>query len=1470
MRHLIRVLVLLVVGVAASLVGVIVALTLTPPGRALLARNVSHQLATLLRGDVYVGNIDGSFLRDLVLRDVVVRDTAGVLLVSLPVVRVRYLIPNFLARRFVLEALEVDRPVINLVRHASGRWNYEEVLRLSEGPPGKTAPPLIEFRNMKVTDGALALAYPWPTGHITDAERQRQVNAVRATPGRIVSDTREGTKRIMTFSNLTAGIRRLRISTPDHKPLLVVVDTLNTDANEPQLQVRQLQGVIEQHGDSLRFWLGRAALPGTHATAEGLVSWPRDTIMWDFHADASVVDLADLRFISPDFPAMTGHASIVAQSHSGRRTDYALTNLLLTDGPERIEGSLVAEVDAVDGLGVRKLKLRLTDLNLDKVRPYIDSLPFIGLVSGPVEADGDLNDIATKGDIVFTDLAVPGRPATSLSFNGRLQTGTGALVFDQVAIAQSDIDLRTVRNLAPAVLLDGRLNAVGTLNGPLTNTTFTGTARHKDAARPESVIDGWLRLDSRQETMRVAADVTLAPLSFEGIRGTFPTILSEGTLRGRVKLDGPVDRLFVDADVQGELGVVKGTGTVTILPPRWGADSLTLDFAHLDLQALTGREGRTSLDGRIEVTGVMDTLLAPEGSMHLVLGPGVFRGVHMDTLMVQARVRDSMVTVDTVWVTGSGMVLAGAGTLGWARPHRGSMELVLEADNLEQLDSLAQEFTGFARDTLPGWHTLNGVLRMKAQVAGSLDSLEATGEGSLRGFVFERIHANALAVTGSWTGGARPQLTLAASLDSMSRQERFVRDVKLELAGPADSLDWSLRGDNGGIVEIAGAGRAWRDSGARALAIDSLSLGLPTHAWRLLAPSTITLADTSLLVSPFRLQGTDGSGFVSIAGQVPWTGSGNLAVEGLGLAVRDLSALAQFDTTGLGGWVGFRVQMGGTRANPTLEGTIGLEDMRMGDTRGPLAQGVFTYSDQRLDGGLLLYRTGSPVVQVGYSLPIDLALTKVKERLIPGPLSIQATADSVQMSVFEPLSRSVHHVTGVLSADVRVLGTWDQPALAGFLAVTDGGLTVDGLNVPFNAMNGRAEFRGDSILLPTLTLQSPKGSMTLSGAARLERLTRPVFDLQAKLDRFKAIDQRDFLMLTASGDVRVTGPLDSLVISGNVTADEGTLYFADLLNKRVIDLEDPENVAFIDTTLVRRRRLGSDLKSRVLETLRVRDFTLTIGDEFWLRSSEAKIQLDGKLRVEKARTTYRLDGTLHAVRGTYRLSPIPGFSRDFEVVRGDVRYFGTPDLNAELDIQAKHVVRTTKGAELPVMARVTGTLFDPKLKLESTQRPPLSELDIVSYLITGAPASEAMAQGQAQAALVTNGAAWLLSAGASALENTLVSDLGLPIDMLQIRPVVSGGTQGQSLTTAFALAAGWQLGRKVFLTFNAGFCPSSLSSFDYRNFGAGIEWRVSQEWRVQGVVEPLLRLCGVAAIGQNVSTSLRYQVGADVLWQREF
>src|SRR5206468_852946 len=79
-------------------------------------------------------------------------------------------------------------------------------------------------------------------------------------------------------------------------------------------------------------------------------------------------------------------------------------------------------------------------------------------------------------------------------------------------------------------------------------------------------------------------------------------------------------------------------------------------------------------------------------------------------------------------------------------------------------------------------------------------------------------------------------------------------------------------------------------------------------------------------------------------------------------------------------------------------------------------------------------------------------------------------------------------------------------------------------------------------------------------------------------------------------------------------------------------------------------------------------------------------------------------------------------ARDFQVQRGTVRYFGTPDLNADLDIQAQHLVRPVDGGdEIPVIAKVGGTLLAPKLSLESAGSLRLSETELVSYLVFGRP-----------------------------------------------------------------------------------------------------------------------------------------------------
>ena len=385
------------------------------------------------------------------------------------------------------------------------------------------------------------------------------------------------------------------------------VDSLRADVNDPLVQVRDLPGVVEQRRDSLRVWLTRVVLPHTTASAEGTVTWPGGALLLDLRARAPQLALADVRFISPLLPDMTGRADETAKCETRTRTAYALSDLYLAGDGERIQGGLVAVVDSARGLGVRRLRLRMEAVSLDRVRPFLDTLPFDGRLTGTLEADGWLDDVTAKGDLAFQDLAVPGTPVSTFRFEGGIRTGE-ALTFREFTIAESDIDMGTVKRLAPAATLDGRLAAAGTLEGRLDDATFRGTAVHRDDGRPESRFSGLARLNTRATDPQVEADLQLDPLAFEGIRRSFPTLPTHGTLSGRVTLLGPVTRMNFTADVQGELGAVQGEGIVGLESPAFRAEGLSLAFQRLDLAALTGRqELATNLDGLLTATGVIDS-----------------------------------------------------------------------------------------------------------------------------------------------------------------------------------------------------------------------------------------------------------------------------------------------------------------------------------------------------------------------------------------------------------------------------------------------------------------------------------------------------------------------------------------------------------------------------------------------------------------------------------------------------------------------------------------------------------------------------------------------------------------------------------------------------------------------------------------------------------------------------------------------
>ncbi len=72
------------------------------------------------------------------------------------------------------------------------------------------------------------------------------------------------------------------------------------------------------------------------------------------------------------------------------------------------------------------------------------------------------------------------------------------------------------------MIIEGRLAATGTLDGPLNNVFFQGSARHRDGDRPVSEITGLVHLDTRSDTLGLVTDVALEPLSFAGSAALFP------------------------------------------------------------------------------------------------------------------------------------------------------------------------------------------------------------------------------------------------------------------------------------------------------------------------------------------------------------------------------------------------------------------------------------------------------------------------------------------------------------------------------------------------------------------------------------------------------------------------------------------------------------------------------------------------------------------------------------------------------------------------------------------------------------------------------------------------------------------------------------------------------------------------------------------------------------------------------------
>jgi hypothetical protein len=156
----------------------------------------------------------------------------------------------------------------------------------------------------------------------------------------------------------------------------------------------------------------------------------------------------------------------------------------------------------------------------------------------------------------------------------------------------------------------------------------------------------------------------------------------------------------------------------------------------------------------------------------------------------------------------------------------------------------------------------------------------------------------------------------------------------------------------------------------------------------------------------------------------------------------------------------------------------------------------------------------------------------------------------------------------------------------------------------------------------------------------------------------------------------------------------------------------------------------------------------------------------------------------------------------------------------------------------------------------------LSQTDIISYLMFGQPSADitggpAAVSGANRSALLSSTVAGIISGAISGeLERSAVSDLGIPLDYVEIR----AGDPSNPLVGA-SFAAGWQIGAKTFFIVRASLCPGSVSNV----LGASLQFRISPEWRTEASMEPVAGCTTLKGTSQT-----QRQVGADLFWEKRY
>ncbi len=350
-------------------------------------------------------------------------------------------------------------------------------------------------------------------------------------------------------------------------------------------------------------------------------------------------------------------------------------------------------------------------------------------------------------------------------------------------------------------------------------------------------------------------------------------------------------------------------------------------------------------------------------------------------------------------------------------------------------------------------------------------------------------------------------------------------------------------------------------------------------------------------------------------------------------------------------------------------------------------------------------------VAITASLPLNVGRILEEKKFDENtPLTAKINMPRSSVNFVRQFVPALERIDGDLALDVNVNGTIAKPVLSGSADTKINVARFSNATLPaLTNFTARIGFTNDTLNLENFRGDLAGGPFTLAGRVSFPKLTQPNLDLQLKANAV-LVARNDDLTARADADLRVSGPLTSASVSGNVA----------LTNSQFL-----KNIDLIPIGLPGRPAPGpkppSDTPDLSFPKPPLRDWKFDVAiktkDPFVIR---------GNLANGDALVDMKLTGTglQPKIDGSVRLQNVEAtlpFSR-LEIQQGFVYFNPSDPLNPGVDLQGTSLIR-----DYTVHVYVYGTANEPQAIFSS--EPPLPQEEIISLLATGTTREELLSGG---------------------------------------------------------------------------------------------------------------------------------------------